>query len=170
MIERKPYKDRVKRTDYPETKSFRDEICEQIDAARLRKPKNFDDLIRMLQEQGYEYKAGKYPAVRGKGQKQFVRFRSLGENYSLEVLSAVIAGEKAHAPKQTKKARTRSRSRQNHQTPQMSFLIDIQQKLQEGKGRRIYLIIPGLEPTSAAVQRSLTAHQPIYPNPRFSSC
>ncbi len=34
VIEWKPYKYRVKRTDYPETKSYCDEICEQIDAAR----------------------------------------------------------------------------------------------------------------------------------------
>ncbi len=88
----------------------------------------------MLQEQGYEYKAGKYPAVRGKGQKRFVRFCSLGENYSPEVLSVVIAGEKLHAPKKPKRKRTRAGSRQNHQTPQLSFLIDIQQKMQEGKG------------------------------------
>ncbi len=32
------------------------------------------------------------------------------------------------------------------------------------------VIIPGIEPTSVAVQRSLTAHRPIYLNPRFSPC
>ena len=55
-----------------------------------------NDVIAFLQEAGYEYKPGKQPALRGKGQQRFVRFRSLGEGYSVEELSAVIAGAASH--------------------------------------------------------------------------
>ena len=52
----KPYGERQKRTEYPEKKSQRDEICEAIDVALERKPKDFRELIGILQEAGYEYK------------------------------------------------------------------------------------------------------------------
>ncbi len=132
IITRKPYRERVKRTEYPEKKSFRDEICEAIDQALTKKPKDIQELVGYLQEAGYEYKDGKQPAVRGGKQKRFVRFRSLGEGYSMEELSAVIAGNKVHSPKPRKKSRSVTLG-QIHQKPQMSFLIDIQAKIQEGK-------------------------------------
>ena len=40
----------------PGEKSQRDEICEAIDAALARKPKDFREQIGILQEAGYEYK------------------------------------------------------------------------------------------------------------------
>ncbi len=134
IIARKPYKDRVKRTEYPEKKSFRDEICEVIDQALRQKPKDMQEMVRYLQEAGYEYKDGKHPAVRGRGQKRFVRFRSLGEGYSFDELSAVLSGNSAHTPKQRKQSRINASLQQLHQKPELSFLIDIQAKIQAGKG------------------------------------
>ena len=55
-------------------------------AALARKPKDFRELIGILQEAGYEYKDGKQPALRGKGHARFARFRSLGKGYSVEEL------------------------------------------------------------------------------------
>ncbi len=46
----------------------------------------------------------------------------------------MIKGEKSHSPKPRKSVSNR-RSTQNHTTGQIAFLIDIQQKLQEGKGQ-----------------------------------
>ena len=86
VIIRKPCGERQKRTEYPVKKSQRDEICEAIDAALARKPKDFRELIGILQEAGYEYKDGKQPALRGKGHARFARFRSLGKGYSVEEL------------------------------------------------------------------------------------
>ncbi len=134
VIFRKPYRERTKRTEYPEQVSFRDEICAVIDQALLQKPKDMQELIRYLQDAGYEYKDGKQPAVRGKNQKRFVRFRSLGEGYSIDELNAVILGERTHTPKQRRKTRANAVSRQMHQKPELSFLIDIQAKMQAGKG------------------------------------
>ena len=134
VIIRKPYGERQKRTEYPEKKSQRDEICEAIDAALARKPKDFRELIGILQEAGYEYKDGKQPALRGKGHARFARFRSLGKGYSIEELCEVIAGNAVHKSKFAEKTRTSARFAQVHQRTELSFLIDIRAKMQAGKG------------------------------------
>ena len=115
-------------------KSQRDEICEAIDAALARKPKDFRELIGILQEAGYEYKDGKQPALRGKGHARFARFRSLGKGYSVEELCEVIAGNVVHKSKFAEKTRTSARSAQVHQRTELSFLIDVRAKMQAGKG------------------------------------
>lgn len=134
VIIRKPYGERQKRTEYPEKKSQRDEICEAIDAALARKPKDFRELIGILQEAGYAYKDGKQPALRGKGHARFARFRSLGKGYSVEELCEVIAGNAVHKSKFAEKTRTSARSAQVHQKSELSFLIDVRAKMQAGKG------------------------------------
>ena len=134
VIIRKPYGERQKRTEYPEKKSQRDEICEAIDAALASKPKDFRELIGILQEAGYEYKDGKQPALRGKGHARFARFRSLGKGYSVEELCEVIAGNAVHKSKFAEKTRTSARSAQVHQKSELSFLIDVRAKMQAGKG------------------------------------
>lgn len=134
IIARKPYRESVKRTEYPQRKSFRDEICDAIDRALKKEPKNFEELLQLLQEEGYEYKKGKHPARKGKGKSRYMRFRSLGENYSVEALSAVIFGTKKHDPKSRKQYLMNAVSKQIHQKSEMAFLIDIQAKIQEGNG------------------------------------
>lgn len=134
VIIRKPYGERQKRTEYPEKKSQRDEICESIDAALARKPKDFRELIGILQEAGYEYKDGKQPALRGKGHARFARFRSFGKGYSVEELCEVLAGNAIHKSKFAEKTRTSARSAQVHQKAELSFLIDVRAKMQAGKG------------------------------------
>ena len=138
VIEQKPYSDRTKRNEYPKEKSFRDEIREAIDAALLQKPKDFDELVRLLREAGYEYRPGNQPALRGQGQKRFIRFRSLGEGYSAEELSAVIEGQTEHKQRKWKSARSGAGSGKStahsHGKSELSFLIDIQSRMQEGKG------------------------------------
>ena len=134
VIIRKPYGERQKRTEYPEKKSQRDEICEAIDAALARNPKDFRELIEILQEAGYEYKDGKQPALRGKGHARFARFRSFGKGYSVEELCEVLAGNAIHKSKFAEKTRTSARSAQVHQKAELSFLIDVRAKMQAGKG------------------------------------
>ena len=127
VIAPKPYDEREKRTEFPKKVSHRDELCMAIDEALRQKPKSFDELIQILISMGYEYKNGKNPAVRSKNQKRFIRFRSLGDDYSKEALESIIAGTKTH--------REKTFSKQYHRRkPQMSLLVDIQAKLQEGKG------------------------------------
>ena len=134
VIERKPYSEHEKRTEYPKQRSFRDEIREAIDEALRRGPKDIGELIAFLQEAGYEYKPGKQPALRGKGQQRFIRFRSLGEGYSVEELTAVIAGAAPHRSHPQDRSKASAGSVQPHSRPDISFLIDIQEKMQQGKG------------------------------------
>jgi len=131
----KPYRERAKRTDYPHKESLRDGICFAIDEALKRKPKDFDELIRFLQEAGYEYKDGKQPALRGREQKRFIRFRSLGAGYSVKELQTVIAGKAEHHARP--RPSWRKENAQRHDDDRLKFLIDIQAKVLEGKGDRL---------------------------------
>ena len=105
--------------------SHRELLRMAIDQAMEKKPKNFDELFALLHDAGYEIKPGKNPSFRGAGRKRFVRLDTLGEDYTKEALIAVLAGEKKHTPR-----------RQSVQvaTQKPNLLIDIQQKLQQGKG------------------------------------
>lgn len=125
IISPKPYRERQKRTEYPKKRSQRDELCAAIDQALRQKPKDFDILVQLLAEIGYEFKDGKQKAFRGKNQKRFIRLRSLGEGYSEDELRAVISGKSLHKAKNT--------SRQVHAQRQFNMLIDIEAKLAEGK-------------------------------------
>ena len=66
--------------------SYRDFICADIDDILKKKPKDFEEFLKMMQDVGYECKRGKHIAFRSKSQKRFVRMRSLGENYSEEAI------------------------------------------------------------------------------------
>ena len=125
VIEIKPYRERQKRTLYPPKESNRDRLCGVIDNILSEKPKDYEDFLQRLEQQGYEVKRGKYTSVKGTRQKRFIRFRTLGAGYSEEELKAVIAGEAEHHPRQ----------KQKRIVPEQKFqmLVDIQAKLAEGK-------------------------------------
>ena len=121
IITPKPYRERQKRTVYPKKRTQRDELCDAIDSVLSQKPKRFEDFIQSLAAMGFEFKDGNQPAFKGKEQKRFIRLRSLGEGYSKEELQAVISG------KSLRKSRTIPEQKQFH------LLIDIQEKMAEGK-------------------------------------
>ena len=126
VIEIKPYRERQKRTLYPPKESNRDRLCGVIDTILTEKPKDYEDFLQGLEQQGYEVKRGKYTSVKGARQKRFIRFRTLGAGYSEEELKAVISGEAEHHPRQ----------KQKRIVPEQKFqmLVDIQTKLRAGKG------------------------------------
>lgn len=105
--------------------SQRDGLREAIDAALARQPKDFEELLTMLQRGGWEVKRGKRIGLKGKGQERFKRLDSLGEDYSEAALRAIIAGEKEHHPREKKTVQPMR---------QVNLLVDIQAKLQAGKG------------------------------------
>lgn len=105
--------------------SQRDGLREAIDAALARQPKGFEELLTMLQRGGWEVKRGKRISLKGKGQERFKRLDSLGEDYSEAALRAIIAGEKEHHPREKKTVQPMR---------QVNLLVDIQAKLQAGKG------------------------------------
>lgn len=123
VIEKKPYRERQKRTLYPPKESNRDHLCSVLDNILAEKPKGYEDFLQKLEQQGYEVKHGKYTSVKGKRQKRFIRFRTLGTGYSEEELKAVIAGEAEHRPHQ----------KQPPKEKPFNLLVDVQAKLAEGK-------------------------------------
>lgn len=97
-----------------------------IDVALAQKPANFDALLKLLRNDGYEIKPGNIPALRGENQKRFIRLDTLGSGYSEAELRAVLSGEKAHQPRKKIIRPTLDKK--------VNLLVDIEAKLRIGKG------------------------------------
>ena len=123
VIEKKPYRERQKRTLYPPKESNRDRLCSVIDNILAEKPKDYENFLQRLEQQGYEVKRGKHTSVKGARQKRFIRFRTLGKGYSEDEIKAVITGKAEHLPRQ----------KQPPKGQPFRLLVDIQSKLAEGK-------------------------------------
>ena len=122
--------ERKRRTKYPERVSMRDVIREDILKCLNQKPADFEELLKLLQAEGYEIKRGKHTAVCGKEQKRFIRFRSLGEDFTEENLKKVIAGEK-ESPKRNEKVPDRKEAKPEKR--KFDLVVDIQEKMAQGK-------------------------------------
>lgn len=105
--------------------SHRDMLRYAIDDALQQKPADFESLLRLLTDAGWEIKRGKQVSLRGPGEKRFKRLDTLGEAYSEEVLKAVLAGTQKHTPQKRKFSQSYTK---------VDLLLDIQAKLQAGKG------------------------------------
>ena len=83
--------------------SWKAKLKAAIDAA-IPQAKDFDDFLRLLQEQGYEVKRGKYISFRAPGQGRFTRCKTLGEAYTEEAITERIKGRFVERkPKETRK-------------------------------------------------------------------
>ena len=122
-IEYKPYRERQKRIVYPPKESNRDRLCGIIDTILAEKPGDYETFLQKLERQGYEVKRGKYTSVKGKGQKRFIRFRTLGTGYGEDEIKAVLEGKVKHQPYQKKPPKEQP----------FQLLVDIQGKMAEGK-------------------------------------
>ena len=129
VIEPKKPSEWAKRSPFPKKETFRSVICADIDAALLQKPKDFEEFYKLLMEHAYEFKRGKNPAFRGKGQKRFIRLKSLGDGYTPEDIEKIIAGEKEQGPERKENAKL-----SKHVKRDFDLLIDIQEKIKQGKG------------------------------------
>ena len=123
VIEKKPYREQQKRIVYPPKESNRDRLCGIIDTILAEKPGDYETFLQKLEQQGYEVKRGKYTAVKGKGQKRFIRFRTLGTGYGEDEIKAVLEGKAKHQPYQKKPPKEQP----------FQLLVDIQGKMAEGK-------------------------------------
>ena len=123
VIEIKPYRERQKRIVYPPKESNRDRLCGIIDTILAEKPGDYEAFLQKLEQQGYEVKRGKYTAVKGKGQKRFIRFRTLGIGYGEDEIKAVLEGKAKHHPYQ----------KQPPKEQPFQLLVDIQGKMAAGK-------------------------------------
>ena len=123
VIEKKPYRERQKRIVYPPKESNRDHLCGIIDTILAEKPGDYETFLQKLEQQGYEVKRGKYTSVKGKGQKRFIRFRTLGTGYGEDEIKAVLEGKAKHQPYQKEPPKEQP----------FQLLVDIQGKMAEGK-------------------------------------
>lgn len=105
--------------------TFSERLRSAIDAALKQQPKDFEQFLTLMANFGYEVKRGAHIAFKGAGQQRFIRLRSLGEGYSESELREVFAGKKLHMPHKA------TASKPNKQ---VNLLVDIQAKLQSGKG------------------------------------
>ena len=126
VIEAKPYRERQKRILYPPRESNRSRLCAVIDGILRDKPPGFESFLQRLEQEGYEVKRGKHTSVKGKRQKRFIRFRTLGAGYSEEEIRAVLEGKAEHRPRQRPAAPVKEDAFQ--------LLIDLAAKLDKGTG------------------------------------
>ncbi|MEA4946987.1 MAG: relaxase/mobilization nuclease domain-containing protein [Oscillospiraceae bacterium] len=87
---------------------------------------DFDHFLKRMESAGYEVKHGKYISFRAPGQERFTRAKTLGTEYAEDVLRAKISG--AYVPAIGRKKVPKAQDRR------VAFIIDIQQKIAEGKG------------------------------------
>ncbi len=106
--------------------SWQERLRQTVDAVMAQKPADFDAFLKLMAENGYEVKQGQHLAFKANGQQKFTRLRSLGEGYSEDELRSVILGKTVHTPK----AKVPNRKNPD----KIHLLVDIQAKLQAGKG------------------------------------
>ncbi|MDD6716365.1 MAG: relaxase/mobilization nuclease domain-containing protein [Firmicutes bacterium] len=124
IIQRKPYAERNKRTTYPKRHTIRGELETVIAEILKKKPKDLESFLDLLREEGYEIKRGKHIAVKGRAQKRFIRLDSLQEGFRTQDLIQILANtQEPHSVQQTSDKRQK-----------IDLLIDLQAKIQEGKG------------------------------------
>ena len=106
--------------------SWQEKLRQTIDAVMAQKPADFDTFLKLMMESGYEVKQGQHLVFKASGQQKFTRLRSLGEGYSEDALRSAILGKTVHTPKVKRPYRKNP--------DKINLLVDIQAKLQAGKG------------------------------------
>ena len=91
----------------------------------LRKPDGFDALMRLLADAGWQIKKGKQISLCPPGGSRFIRLDTLGEEYSEQALREAILGKRKHVQQP---------SRRMKKLKKVDLLIDIQAKIDQGKG------------------------------------
>ena len=107
---------------------------------------DLDDLLRRLQEEGYEIRRGKYISCRASNQERFTRLKTLGVDYTEEALAARIAGRTR--PSKRPRVRDGRIQRiaviQGNQSPGLQHWAKLQ-KLKEGAKTLNYLAEHGID-------------------------
>lgn len=107
-------------------RSFKERLRQTIENL-LPASKNFEDFLARMREAGYEIKHGKHIGFRAPGQLNFTHAYRLGAEYTEAALRERITG--VPAKQAAKKTPYRADGKK------VSLLIDIQAKMQAGKGR-----------------------------------
>ena len=107
-------------------KSQRELLREAIEAALQKKPQSLDDLLTVLEQDGWEVKRGKRISLRRAGFTRFARLDMLGDGYDESSLLAIIAGKRKPAQTKSKPCVIRDQ--------RIGLLIDIRAAMDSGKG------------------------------------
>ena len=107
--------------------SHKEQLRQAIDRALAQKPASLEELLRLLEQDGFTvHRRGKTISIGAESWGNNVRFDRLGDGYTLDDLLAVLSGQKEHTPREQPAPQT---------TPsKVNLLVDIQAKLQAGKG------------------------------------
>lgn len=124
IIQRKPYAERAKRTTFPKRHTIRSELEAVITEILKKKPRDLETFLDLLRQEDYEIKRGKHIAVKGRAQKRFIRLDSLSEGFRTQDLMELLEGAK----------RFRSVPEIPDKRTKIDLLIDLQDKIQQGKG------------------------------------
>ena len=107
--------------------SHKELLRQAIDRALAQKPASLEELLRLLEQDGFTvHRRGKTISISAEGWGNNVRFDRLGDGYTLDELLTVLSGQKEHTP--------RKQPTPQSAPPKVNLLVDIQAKLQVGKG------------------------------------
>ena len=107
--------------------SHKELLRQAIDRALAQKPASLEELLRLLEQDGFTvHRRGKTISINTEGWGNNVRFDRLGDGYTLDDLLAILSGQKEHTP--------RKQPALQAAPPKVNLLMDIQAKLQAGKG------------------------------------
>ena len=107
--------------------SHKEQLRQAIDRALVQKPGTLEELLRLLEQDGFTvHRRGKTISISAEGWGNNIRFDRLGDGYTLDDLLAVLSGQKEHTP--------RKETAVQAAPPKVNLLVDIQAKLQAGKG------------------------------------
>ena len=128
--------------------SWKGKLKTAVDAL-IPQVSSFEELLTRLQAAGYEIKPGKYVSCRAPGQERFTRLKTLGADYTEEVIRERISGKRARPVKAPRADRGG-----------VSLLIDIQNsiKAQESRGYEQWAKIHNLK-QAAKTMNFLTEHK-----------
>ena len=108
--------------------SHRELLRTAIDKALARKPADMPAFLKELEQSGCTVdQRGKNITLCAPGWKRPARMSSLGKGYTQEDVAAVLSGKKEHTPRKKPVAAVPA-------PPKINLLVDIQAKLQAGKG------------------------------------
>lgn len=107
-------------------KSQKEQLREAIESALQEKPQSLDDLLTILEQDGWEMKRGKRISLRREGFTRFSRLDMLGNGYDENSLRAIIDGKRKPPKSKSKPCVIRDK--------RIGLLIDIRAAIDSGKG------------------------------------
>jgi hypothetical protein len=108
-------------------RSYKEQLRQAIDRV-LPDSRDFEDFLKRMRKEGYEIKhRGKSLEFLAPGQQRFTRSQRLGDDYTKEALQVRLSGSRTKSALAKQKRQVSGRD--------VNLLVDIQAKMQAGKGK-----------------------------------